>query len=501
MDTDIQRCFRSKTVFLTGATGFLGKVIIEKLLRTTEVKRIYVLIRPKRGIEIQERIITWSKDAVFGLLLKSKPEALQRVAPIAGDCLESDLGISENDRRLLASEVQIVIHGAATVRFNEPLHVALAINTRATKLMIQLAREMRQLEAFVHISTAFSNCIIYDITERFYPEHLNCSSDKVLAMFELMSDELLDNMEAALLGSFPNTYTYTKALAEDVILREAVGLPVCIFRPAIIIAAHKEPISGWIDNMYGPMAILFGVARGVLRIATIDHKAEASLVPVDYCANMTLACTWKTIEDGSGKRSPESPSPTIYQLAPKEENKLTHGEFIQHALDARTYCPLTSMIWYPFLHCITTQGLYPLAAFFYHTLPAYFFDLALWLSGRKPRLVKIYQKIHKNLAILGPFACKSWHFDMDNTDNLRQLMSEEDRRIYYFDMISLNWTEYFLQALRGMRQFLGNEAPTPESLAKGMKLIKRLKLLHHILQFLFCFVAGFAVFSLVKLIL
>lgn len=51
-------------MFLTGATGFLGKVVIEKLLRTTEVKRIYVLIRPKRGVEIKDRIITWSKDAV-----------------------------------------------------------------------------------------------------------------------------------------------------------------------------------------------------------------------------------------------------------------------------------------------------------------------------------------------------------------------------------------------------------------------------------------------------
>lgn len=172
-------------------------------------------------------------EKVFELLLKSKPEALQRVCPIAGDCLDFDLGISENDRRLLASEVQIVIHGAATVRFNEPLHVALAINTRATKLMIQLAKEMRQLEAFVHVSTAFSNCVIYKIKENFYPEHLNCSSDKVLAMAELMSDELLDNMEQALLGSFPNTYTYTKALAEDVILKEAGGLPLCIFRPAV----------------------------------------------------------------------------------------------------------------------------------------------------------------------------------------------------------------------------------------------------------------------------
>lgn len=219
------------------------------------------------------------------------------------------------------------------------------------------------------------------------------------------------------------------------------------------------------------MAILFGVARGVLRIATIDHHAEASLVPVDYCANLTLACTWKTIVEGNEMGTQETP--VIYQLAPIEQNKITHGEFIRHALDGRNNCPLTKMIWYPFIHCITVPWLFPLAAFFYHTLPAYFFDLALWLSGRKPRLVKVYQKIHKTLGILGPFACKSWRFDMRNTDHLRQQMSEEDRRIYYFDMVSLNWKEYFVQALRGMRQFLGNEAPTPESIAHGKKLIKR----------------------------
>lgn len=218
------------------------------------MRRVYILIRPKRGVEIQERITTWSRDAVsreyghsrnsshsfnvvsekvFELLFKEKPEALQRVCPIAGDCSAPDLGVSEQDRRLLAAEVQIVIHGAATVRFNEPLHTALAINTRGTRLMLQLAKEMRLLEAFVHVSTAFSNCVIHDIKEKFYSELLNCNAQQVLDMSELVSDKLLDNMETALLGSFPNTYTYTKALAEDLILREAGDLPLCIFRPAV----------------------------------------------------------------------------------------------------------------------------------------------------------------------------------------------------------------------------------------------------------------------------
>lgn len=170
---------------------------------------------------------------IFQPLLDAKPTAFDKVRAIAGDCIEADLGISEGDRKLLASEVQIVIHGAATVRFNQSLHVALAINTRATRLMIQLAKEMRNLQSYVHVSTAFSNCVVDYIEERFHTELLTRSSDQVLTLFEKESSETIDNMTTDLLGPFPNTYTYTKALGEDVVRREAENLPISIFRPAI----------------------------------------------------------------------------------------------------------------------------------------------------------------------------------------------------------------------------------------------------------------------------
>jgi len=119
------------------------------------------------------------------------------------------------------------------VRFDEVLHLALTINVRATRLMLQLAKQMTNLVSYVHVSTAYSNCVISDIAERFYPEHLHSGSDNILALGDLVSNELLDKITPALVGSYPNTYTYTKALAEDVILREAGNLPLCIFRPAI----------------------------------------------------------------------------------------------------------------------------------------------------------------------------------------------------------------------------------------------------------------------------
>lgn len=158
---------------------------------------------------------------------------MQRVAPLCGDCQEPDLGLSNSDRQLLVEEVQVVLHSAATVRFVEPLHIALAINTRATRLMLELAREMRNLQVFVHVSTAYSNCVVDHVKERFYPEHLTCPAAKVLELNETLSPDLIDNMAPALLGKYPNTYTYTKALAEQVIQQEAGDLPICIFRPGV----------------------------------------------------------------------------------------------------------------------------------------------------------------------------------------------------------------------------------------------------------------------------
>ncbi|XP_033253576.1 fatty acyl-CoA reductase 2-like, partial [Drosophila miranda] len=90
-----------------------------------------------------------------------------------------------------------------------------------------------RLEAFVQISTAYSNCVLEHIHEQFYPENFTCSVDTALQLKETLSAELLDNMTPALLGKFLNTYSYTKGLAEQVIQGEAGDLPVFIFRPAI----------------------------------------------------------------------------------------------------------------------------------------------------------------------------------------------------------------------------------------------------------------------------
>nr|CAH7729585.1 unnamed protein product [Callosobruchus chinensis] len=54
--SEIQNFYHSKNVFITGGTGFLGKVLIEKLLRSTDVSNIYLLIRPKKEKDVYRRL-------------------------------------------------------------------------------------------------------------------------------------------------------------------------------------------------------------------------------------------------------------------------------------------------------------------------------------------------------------------------------------------------------------------------------------------------------------
>lgn len=66
----IEEFYNNQSIFITGGTGFLGKVLLEKLLRTCpNVGNIYFLCRPKKGHDIQKRIDEILQEAVCKLLI------------------------------------------------------------------------------------------------------------------------------------------------------------------------------------------------------------------------------------------------------------------------------------------------------------------------------------------------------------------------------------------------------------------------------------------------
>ena len=85
-----------------------------------------------------------------------------------GDVSLPDLGLSREDRNLLSEKVNIVFHAAATVIFNEPLRVAINVNTKGTARVMELWSELKHPISFIQVSTAFSNANLYEIGEKVY---------------------------------------------------------------------------------------------------------------------------------------------------------------------------------------------------------------------------------------------------------------------------------------------------------------------------------------------
>lgn len=67
--SEIQQYFAGSTAFVTGGTGFLGRLLVEKLLRTCkDLKKIYLLVRPKKGKTPQQRFNDYFNDPVGAVL-------------------------------------------------------------------------------------------------------------------------------------------------------------------------------------------------------------------------------------------------------------------------------------------------------------------------------------------------------------------------------------------------------------------------------------------------
>ena len=103
----------------------------------------------------------------------------------------------------------------------------------------------------------YANCNRSYIEESIYPSNLE--PQKILNLLEWMDDEWLKLATKKLIGDKPNTFTFTKWIAETLLEQEATDLPVVIVRPSIIGAAWKEPFAGWVEKSSGPCDLFIAV--------------------------------------------------------------------------------------------------------------------------------------------------------------------------------------------------------------------------------------------------
>lgn len=164
----------------------------------------------------------------------SDPSYMDRVQPIEGDLQQLQLGISGEDRQTIIENVHIVLHSAADVRFDETLQNLLLINLRGTREVLRLVEQIRNLQIYIHISTAYSHCPRAHIEERFY--EVPFTPDQMLKFAESVDGpdkEYVEVLTEHLISPWPNTYTYTKALTEELVRGFRNKFPIAVIRPSI----------------------------------------------------------------------------------------------------------------------------------------------------------------------------------------------------------------------------------------------------------------------------
>lgn len=112
-----------------------------------------------------------------------------------------------------------------------------------------------------------------------------------------MDDTNFDDIMDPIIKPWPNTYTFTKALAETLIEEYNDRLPVSIVRPSIVMASYTDPFPGWVDNAVGGNGIVIGWMPGIIRAAQINLKNVLDIIPVDIVSNTMIAAGWKTNKD------------------------------------------------------------------------------------------------------------------------------------------------------------------------------------------------------------
>ena len=445
-------------------------------------------------------------------------EARQKVRALACDMQQPGLGLDEASRDELLAEVDLIIGNAASVTFDEPLDSAIQFNTLAPQELLRLAREGRKNPVLVHVSTAYVNgrltgavpeqTLPVDRTiqhlidgsaspQPFVPEEeiaqaqARCrairdqaQSDEQQRAFRreiveqshrrTLSDSRLqkliddrcrrwierelveEGMRRARQHGWNDVYTFTKAMGEQLLVKNRGQVPLAIVRPSVTEGALEDPHPGWIHGLKVTDPLIVAYGRGIVPDFPAAMGAPMDLVPVDIVVNTVLAAatqaTASTVEVFHAATSGENPLPNTRMF------KYVKGYFEEHPLLNKDGSRPELVDWtFPtvarFQRVFNWKYLYPLELKqkLYECLPE------RWAPAQKKRrlaaLKTRLKRVQYFIDLFSPYTTLDCRYEAKRMLALYESLPPEEQRIFNMDVRRIDWYQYYQKThLPGLRR-------------------------------------------------
>src|SRR5271154_4508070 len=366
----LEQIFKGRRILLTGATGFLGKVFLAVLLRWhPELDRVYLLIRGDRRSSNGRFRREILDSPVFGPLREHLGDRFDRyieekIVIVPGDITNSGL-LADDATPFKPGTLDAVVHSAGLVNFEASLEKAIEVNTTGVANVIDFCRKVGA--AMMHVSTCYVAGIADghryedDIPRDWCPNgrksfRLEREVSDALAAIERVQAESRDQLrhaefhdhesdeeapresavehrrkqwveerlkevgrKRAQTWGWPNTYSYTKSLGEQLVLANRDTLNVTVVRPAIIESAMRDPFPGWNQGVNTSAPLTYLAGRGY-RFYPASAELVLDVIPVDLAAHAMVPILAALL---SRKHQP------IYQLCTSDRNPLPMRRLVE----------------------------------------------------------------------------------------------------------------------------------------------------------------------------
>ena len=500
----VRKALAGKSVMLIGVTGFIGKVwLANTLLDLPEIGKLYLLVRRQKSNPAQKRFEKIMEESpVFDPLFEKYGDRLgtllaEKVEVVEGDVSQPGLGLEPEAAERLKKSLDVIVNSSGLTDFNPDLRDALAVNVDSTYHLVEFIRGSDHA-ALLHLSTCYvagerdgrvgekvrpnytpAGLADYDAEKEWHRLHELVESAEARAEGPEVTAELtkqargkehaskelagaaLENQirknrirwlktylteegirRAKELG-WPNTYTYTKSLAESLIAKYGVGLPIAIVRPAIVETSVDKPFRGWNEGINTSASLSYLLGTSFRQLPSNERK-RLDIIPVDaVCAGMTLIAAALV----------ERRHDPLYQLATSVTNPCDMGRSIEltslghrrhyRAQEGLEYWLRLRLDAIPVSKARYNRMSAPAQRMIVKSIQTIMSPLTM----KKPlaKTERNLERVEKLIQLFEPFILHNEHdFIADNVEKLSQALSPEERDIFGYHTAGLDWYEYWI---------------------------------------------------------